>query len=63
MARKKQRSPESIRAEARAEAYNEAAGHLEQTWTDDPIEREEGLKLAKRFYRQSIYWTRRGNDS
>lgn len=27
---------------ARAEALEEAAGHLELDWTEDPIEREQG---------------------
>lgn len=31
---------------ARALAYEEAADHLELEWTDDPIEREEGARLA-----------------
>lgn len=39
----------SERLRARAYAYEEAAGHLEQDWTDDPIEFEEGFKLAKKL--------------
>lgn len=41
-------SPEQLRA--RANAYEEAAGHLELAWTDDPIEREEGDRLTRLFY-------------
>lgn len=39
--------------EARAHAYNEAAGHLELAWTDDPIEREQGNVLIGLFYREA----------
>ena len=38
-------TPERLRA--RANAYEEAAGHLELAWTDDLIEREEGSRLAR----------------
>jgi hypothetical protein len=31
---------------ARALAYEESADHLELEWTDDPLEREEGDRLA-----------------
>lgn len=32
--------------DARNEALEEAAGHLELEWTDDPCERKAGLALA-----------------
>lgn len=35
--------------EARAEAYQEAATHLDQSWTDDPVERAQGDKVAVRL--------------
>ena len=34
---------------ARAEAYNEAAEHLGQSWTDDPTERRQGDFVAARI--------------
>jgi hypothetical protein len=40
------------RLRALAEAYNEAAGHLELNWTEDATEAKEGRKLARRFYKQ-----------
>lgn len=39
----------SKRLRARAFAYEEAAGHLELDWTDDPMEFEEGLRLAEKL--------------
>jgi hypothetical protein len=39
----------SERLRARAYAYEEAAGHLELDWTDNPMEFEEGLRLAKKL--------------
>ncbi len=39
------------RLRARAEAYREAADHLEMDWTEDPIERAEGRKLTAQFRR------------
>lgn len=41
----KKLTPERLRA--RANAYEEAAGHLELNWTDDPLEREEGDRLTR----------------
>ncbi len=46
------------RLRAMAEAYNEAAAHLEMDWTFDPIEREAGRALARHFWRQ---WERLAN--
>jgi hypothetical protein len=37
--------PEQLRS--RANAYEEAAGHLELEWTTDPMEREEGDRLTR----------------
>ena len=39
----------SKRLRARAFAYEEAAGHLELDWTNDPVEYEEGLRLAEKL--------------
>jgi len=41
-------TPEQLRA--RANAYEEAAGHLELAWTDDPTERDEGDRLTRAFH-------------
>ena len=40
------------RLRARANAYEEAAGHLELAWTDDPLEREEGDRLTRLLQEQ-----------
>jgi hypothetical protein len=32
---------------ARGAAYEECAGHLELDWTDDPAEKQEGLRLSE----------------
>ena len=45
---------------ARAEAYNECADHLEMEWTDDPLEREEGVKLITAFMERAAYWRSEG---
>lgn len=44
----RQLSPAALRA--RANAYEEAAGHLEMAWTDDAHEREEGDRLTRAFH-------------
>lgn len=41
---------------AKAQAYEEAASHLEHDWTDDPVEREEGNKIAKRLFALAREW-------
>ena len=41
-------TPAQLRA--RANAFEEAAGHLELAWTDDPMERVEGDRLTKLFH-------------
>ena len=38
---------------ARAEALEEAAGHLELSWTDDPLEREQGDIVSTRLYSEA----------
>lgn len=38
-------TPAQLRA--RATAYEEAAGHLELAWTEDPMERDEGDRLGR----------------
>jgi hypothetical protein len=42
---KNQLTPARLRA--RANAYEEAAGHLELAWTDDPDERAVGDRLTR----------------
>jgi hypothetical protein len=44
---------------ARAEALEECAGHLELEWTDDPLERAEGMKLGAKFRREAIKLTQK----
>ncbi len=34
---------------ARAEAFEECASHLEQDWTDNPVELEQGIILTKQL--------------
>ena len=46
--------------EARAEAYNEAAEHLFQHWTDDPIEIEQGKIVKKLLEKEAILCTGKG---
>lgn len=41
---------------ARAEALEECAGHLDQNWTDDSTEREEGNQLAARLLGEARWW-------
>lgn len=41
---------------ARAEAYREVADHLEQAWTDCPLEKREGMKLAKKLRKEHEKW-------
>jgi len=43
----------SQRWDARAEAYEEAAGHLEQSWTSDPAEKVQGQIVAARLWKQA----------
>lgn len=38
---------------ARAEAYQEAAEHLQLYWTDDPLELEQGKVVAEELWRRS----------
>lgn len=40
------------RTEARIQALEECADHLELHWTDDNLEREEGMKLAGQLRRK-----------
>lgn len=44
----RQLTPAALRA--RANAYEEAAEHLELAWTDDPRERQEGDRLLRAFH-------------
>ena len=53
-------SNKSVRLRARAEAYLSAADHLELGWTVDPIEIQEGIKLAKHFHKM---WERIANKA
>lgn len=45
------------RCTARAEALEECADHLEQNWTDDPIERQEGQHIERNL-RATADWYR-----
>lgn len=40
------RTKEDQRRDARIEALEEAANHLEQNWTEDSLERSEGKKVS-----------------
>ena len=40
---------------ARANAYEEAAGHLELEWTDDAQERAEGDRLTRAFHAECAH--------
>lgn len=44
-----------------AEAYQSAASHLEQNWTDDPGERAAGKILANKFFDQWSAWLDRAD--
>ncbi len=44
---------------ARAEALEECAGHMEQNWTDDAREREAGDILASRLLSEAEAWRTR----
>ena len=48
--------------EARAKAYKEAAEYLKWEWTQDPLEREEGLKVARALEFQSIVYDSRASN-
>lgn len=41
---------------ARALALEEAAGHLSLSWTDDPMEYNEGRLLAARLLKEAVVW-------
>lgn len=45
--------------DARMEAYQQAITSLELYWTDDPVEREQGRKLAEQLRKQADRWYRR----
>ena len=49
--------------EARYEALAEAAGHLRLSWTDDPVEFAEGLKMAARLDKQADKWLIRSRET
>lgn len=42
--------------DARAEALEECAGHMDLEWTDDARERDAGAKLAARLRREAAGW-------
>lgn len=48
--------------EARAEAYREAADHLELNWTDDPLEYDEGARISRRLRSEETRWRDRAID-
>lgn len=43
----------SEQREARIIALEEAADHLDQSWTDDPVEREQGNVIAQQLRRRA----------
>lgn len=50
-------TPEALLA--RAEALAECAEHLRQDWTDNPLERAEGAKIAERLDSEAAMWRSR----
>jgi len=48
-------------ARARGFAYLEAAEHLMQMWTDDPIERLWGYRLSERLRTRALFWFRKAS--
>jgi hypothetical protein len=44
--------------QARFEALIEAAEHLRQDWTDDPVERSEGNTIADWLEKEALKWLR-----
>lgn len=47
---------------ARYEACEEAASHLENLgWSDDQVELEQGLLVARELRRKSVVWLRLAN--
>jgi hypothetical protein len=49
--------------QARAEAWDECASHMEQVWTDNPLERHEGKHVARYARRQALDCSRRAERS
>jgi hypothetical protein len=47
---------------AKAEAYDECAGHLDQSWTDDPLERKAGEKLQTMLRARAEHWRKMGRQ-
>lgn len=47
---------------ARYEALLEAAGHLRLTWTEDPLEYRQGLKMADWLEKRADGWLRRARE-
>lgn len=45
---------------AKAEAYDECAGHLDMSWTDDPLERTAGERLQKTLRARAAHWRKVG---
>ncbi len=61
-----QHNEREVRLHARIEAMTEAAEHLRQDWTNDPVEKMEGLKIAdwldKKARHQAVEWTARRRE-
>lgn len=47
---------------ARAEALESAATHLGLSWTDDPVEFNEGQTIADRLLRDATMWRRKAHQ-
>lgn len=45
---------------AKAAVYNEAANRLGSDWTDDPLQKEMGLKVRQTLLFRGQKWKRRG---
>jgi len=48
-------------ARARGFAYLEAAEHLLQSWTVDPIERLWGNRISERLRTRALFWFRKAS--
>ena len=46
----------SKRADARAEAMQEAADHLDKAWTEDALEREEAARVQSQLRANADKW-------
>ena len=49
-------------ASARAEAFAEAASHLQQDWTDDAVEREQAVYCISQISALEVEWRLKAYD-